>query len=44
LSRKNLRLGLVLAGYVPFPQRNLIRLLGKRTFAAYRNKLYGSPA
>ncbi len=29
-----------LAG-VPLPQRTLWRLLGKRTFAAYRAKLYG---
>lgn len=58
LSRKNVRLGLVLAGFVldaasaeegrrfvagvPLPQRTLWLLFGKRTFAAYRAKLYGA--
>jgi iron-sulfur cluster repair protein YtfE (RIC family) len=58
MSRKNLRLGLVLGGYildaasadearrilanVPLPQRTLIRLFAKRTFASYRSKLNGA--
>ena len=58
LSRKNLKLGLVLGGYVldaasadearrilanvPFPQRTVLRLFAKRTFATYRSKVYGA--
>jgi hypothetical protein len=59
LSRKNVKLGLVLGGFVldaasaeegrcflaglPLLQRTLWRLFGKRTFAAYRAKLHGTP-
>jgi hemerythrin-like domain-containing protein len=59
ISRRNLKLGLVLGGYVldaasadearrilcnvPLPQRTLIRLFAKRTFASYRSKVYGAP-
>jgi hypothetical protein len=28
---------------VPLPQRTLIRLFAKRTFASYRSKVYGAP-